>query len=51
MDVKKFIATLAMVLLAVLFVPLIPNDALIDCRGDVCDDLVGYISLFDKYFK
>ena len=52
MEFKKFAVTLFLVLIAIAFVPLIPNDAPIDCRGqDDCDDAVAYVSLYTKYFK
>ncbi len=39
-----------LVLLAILFVPIIPSDEIRNCDKDgVCEDSVGYISLYTKY--
>jgi ABC-type cobalt transport system substrate-binding protein len=52
MEVKKFAVTLLLVLIAIVFVPLIPHDASINCGADnECDDSVGYVSLYQKYVK
>ncbi len=55
MNSKASWILLALVLIAIFFVPLIPNDAPIDCNDsgqgyEECDDTVGYISLYTKYF-
>jgi hypothetical protein len=49
----KFLITVAIVILAVVFVPLIPNDLSIECHGDdlSCDDSSQYVSLYTKYIK
>lgn len=41
------------VLIAILFVPLIPNDTPIECTGasETCDGGVGYISVYTKYLS
>ena len=61
MNTKSSWILLALVMLAILFVPLIPNDTSIDCQptpvigGDgfqkECDDMVGYISVYTKFFS
>jgi hypothetical protein len=56
MNTKTSWVLLGLVFLAVLFVPLIPNDAPIDCGNvtdsslDACDKSVGYISVYTKFF-
>jgi hypothetical protein len=50
---KKFILTLLIVIGAVIFVPLIPNEASVDCENTSdtsCDDTSGYVSVYTKYF-
>ncbi len=45
---------LALVVLAVIFVPLVPSVSSLDCIGDAsteCDDSVAYISVYQKFFK
>jgi hypothetical protein len=53
MNTKGSWVLLAFVLLAVLFVPIIPNDEPITCTGanPSCDDTVGYVSVYTKYFS
>lgn len=54
MNTKTSWILLALVLLAVLFVPLVPQDAPIECESgslDTCDEGVGYVSLYSKYFS
>jgi hypothetical protein len=54
MNTKSSWIILALVLLAVTFVPLIPNDAPIDCDGAAdssCDADVAYVSLYSKFSK
>ena len=50
---RKFILTLVIVIGAVIFVPIIPNDTPLLCQGDnvSCDEGTGYISVYTKYFK
>lgn len=43
---------IVLVLLAVLFVPIIPNDQMPKCEiEEVCEDSIGYISVYTKYFS
>lgn len=44
---------LFLVILAVLFVPLVPNDELMTCNDILndCDSAIGYVSLYEKYFS
>jgi hypothetical protein len=53
MNTKSSWVALALVLLAILFVPLIPNDVpLTGCvEPEMSCDEVGYISVYQKYFK
>lgn len=54
MNTKSSWVLLAIVIVAVLFIPLIPNDAPIECSvGEVgdCDEGVAYVSLYSKYFS
>ncbi len=53
MNTKTSGGLLALVILATLFVPLVPNDSLITCTDiiDGCDDAVGYVSIYSKYFS
>lgn len=53
---KSFWITLAIVLVAVTFVPLIPNDTPILCDESAgvsksCDDGAGYISIYTKFLQ
>lgn len=53
MNLKFNLAVGLLLLLAVIFVPFVPNDAPIDCDsyGTDCDLDVGYVSLYTKYLK
>lgn len=56
MNTKSSWVILGLVLLAVLFAPLIPNDKAIDCDDSAgaaagCDTTSAYISVYTKYFK
>jgi hypothetical protein len=53
MNTKSSWLILAVLLLAVFFVPIIPNDVPINCTGDdtSCDNPAAYISLSTKYFS
>lgn len=54
MNTKSSWVVLALVLLAVVFVPIIPNDVPITgCTdGDAsCDESAGYISVYQKFLK
>ena len=53
MNTKYTFIVMALLMLAIIFVPFVPNDAPIDCDsyGTDCDDAVGYVSLYTKYFK
>lgn len=53
MNTKASWILLALIALAIVFVPLIPNDTPIECIGsvDTCDEGVGYISIYTKFFK
>ena len=51
---KKFILTFLIVIGAIIFVPLIPNDVSLNCDisrdGELCNDTSAYISVYQKYF-
>ncbi len=52
MNTKSSWVLIGCVMLAIFFVPLIPNDSPIKC-GEVlesCDEGVGYISIYKKFF-
>jgi len=54
MNTKSSWVALALVLLVILFVPIIPNDVplLTGCiEPEMNCDEVGYISVYQKYFK
>lgn len=53
MNTKSSWLMLAVLLLAVVFVPIIPNDVPIECVGDdtTCDSPSAYVSLYAKYFS
>lgn len=55
MNTKSSWILLALVLLAVLFSPIIPNDISIECdlvsETDDCDQGAGYVSVYTKYFS
>ncbi len=54
MNTKSSWITLALVLLAIMFVPLAPNDVLLECRSDLgeeCQEVSANISVYQKYFK
>ena len=60
MSSKSSWLVLALIILAVIFVPLVPNDAPIDCAQALnieggstenCDEAVGYISVYKKFFS
>ena len=56
MNTKSSWIALALVLLAILFVPIVPSDAAIDCdesnlEGKTCDSVSGYTSVYNKYFS
>lgn len=60
MNTKSSWVMLALVLLAVLFVPLIPDESVGECKKvpddqggmmEDCDDTAGYMSLFQKLSK
>jgi hypothetical protein len=53
MNTKSSWFILAVLLLAVLFVPIIPNDVPINCTGDdvSCDSPQAYVSLYSKYIS
>ncbi len=56
MNTKTSWVLLGLVVLAVLFVPLIPNDTPIECNTllteesyQSCDEGAGYVSIYTKY--
>ena len=57
MNTKTSWALLLFVILAVVFVPLIPNDVPIYCNSGtefspaVCDDSAQYVSVYTKFFS
>ena len=53
MDTKSSWIILTLVLLAVTFVPLIPNDVPRECVGDdlSCENASAYISVYGKYIQ
>lgn len=53
MNNKASWITLLLLVIAIVFVPLIPNDASIECSGvtEDCDEAVGYVSLYQKFLK
>lgn len=53
MNTKSSWILLALIILAVIFVPLVPTDSPIECRSglDDCDEGVGYLSVYEKFFK
>lgn len=53
MNIKFNLTVAVLLLLAIVFVPFVPNDAPIDCDGygTDCDDSVGYVSVYTKYLK
>jgi len=53
MNTKSSWILLALIMLAIIFVPLIPNDAPIDCTEavDACDEGVGYVSVYTKFLS
>jgi hypothetical protein len=54
MNTKTSWWLLLLVVVAVLFVPLVPSDSSIECAGDVserCDERVAYVSLYTKFVK
>jgi hypothetical protein len=45
------IITILLLIIAIIFVPIIPNDTPIECNGasvETCDEGVGYISVYYK---
>ena len=43
---------LGILLLAILFVPFVPDDSMDHCAsGQECEDSVGYVSVYKKYVK
>ncbi len=53
MSLKANLVIGFLLLLAIIFVPFVPNDAPLNCDSDEssCDDSVGYVSVYAKYFK
>ena len=54
MNSKSSWLLLALVVLAVIFVPIVPGVSSLDCIGDVsegCDESVAYVSVYQKFFK
>jgi hypothetical protein len=49
---KITLVILGVLILAILFVPFVPNDSADSCKGtDECDDTVGYTSVYEKYTR
>lgn len=54
MNTKSSWIILALVLLAIMFVPLVPNDVSLECPSDFeegCEEVSANISVYQKYFK
>ena len=53
MNTKSSWLILVVLMLAILFVPIIPNDVPINCTGNdtSCDSPSAYVSLYTKYFS
>lgn len=56
MNTKSSWVILALVIMAVLFAPLIPNDSSAECDGELassvaCDQSSAYVSIYQKYLK
>lgn len=54
MNTKSSWIILALVLLAIMFVPLVPNDVSLECQSDFeedCEEVSANISVYQKYFK
>jgi hypothetical protein len=53
MSLKANVIIGALLFLAIIFVPFVPNDAPINCdsSGADCDDNVGYVSVYTKYLE
>jgi hypothetical protein len=53
MNSKSSWVLLALIGIAILFVPLVPNDIPLNCNDvvDSCDDQAGYVSLYSKYIS
>jgi hypothetical protein len=52
MNIKYYAIVGILLLGVILFSPIVPNDGTDVCGyAEECDELTGYISLFDKYFK
>lgn len=53
MNTKSSWILLALIMLASIFVPLVPNDTPIECHdgNQSCDEGVGYISVYKKFFE
>lgn len=53
MDTKSSWIILTLVLLAVIFVPLIPNDVPLECVGEdrSCESTSAYISVYAAFMK
>lgn len=49
----KFWLTLLLVIVAMVFVPIVPNVTPIECHDadTSCDEDNGYISIYQKFFK
>lgn len=53
MNTKTSWGLLALVIIAALFVPLVPNDSSLLCTDilNECDDALGYVSVYHLYFS
>jgi acyl-CoA synthetase (AMP-forming)/AMP-acid ligase II len=53
MNIQYNVVVIGLLLLAIIFVPFVPHDSMESCDAlsDECDDAIGYVSLYTKYFK
>lgn len=53
MNIKYNLIVMGLLVLAIVFIPFVPHDSLDTCDAlsSDCDDSVGYVSLYTKYFK
>lgn len=53
MNTKSSWIILTLLILAIIFVPIIPNDTPLECKGDdtSCDNPRAYTSLYDTYMQ
>lgn len=54
MNTKTSWVMLALVIIAIIFSPLIPNDTAADCVGDIdeaCDESATYVSIYTRFMQ